>query len=71
MVINFVTYLSTSGIDIGSGDFFSCSFAIIAAVSGHRAAVNRSPELGKTFRKAFDGLLQELIVAAVLLAATP
>lgn len=66
------TYLSTSGIVAGSGDFFSFSFAMMAAVSGHRAAVNCSPEIrGETFLTAFDGLLQELIVAAVLLAATP
>lgn len=65
------TYLSTSGMVAGSGDFFSFSLAMMAAVSGQRAAVNCSPEIGETFLTAFDGLLQELIVAAVLLAATP
>ena len=55
----------------GSGDLLSRWFAVMAAVSGHRAIVSRSPEQDETLRGAFAGLLQQLIVATVLLAAAP
>lgn len=56
----------------GSLDCLRIFSALIAAASGHKVADNSAPfrALGKSFRKAGDGLAAELMAAVVLLAAT-